>query len=118
MITCFLERALNNCLLLLEFSNLFVAVVQLDEEELQAKPKKGALSLFLRKKPGTLHPSNYSDAEHFFGFCLQVFCQDGPLQKVDRCFAPTGSTEKVSFRTETRTHCQFGNPRSQKPIDY
>ena len=29
-------------------------------------------------EPGTLRPSNHTNAEHFFGFYLQVFRQAGP----------------------------------------
>ena len=34
-------------------------------------------------EPGTLHLSNQTNAEHFFGFCLQHFRQAGPPQRVD-----------------------------------
>ena len=41
----------------------------------------------------------------FFGFCLQVFRQAGPPQRVD-FLAPMGSRRKVFSPT---THCQFEN---------
>ena len=34
-------------------------------------------------EPGTLRLPNYTDAEHFFGLCLQVFRQTMPPQRVD-----------------------------------
>ena len=36
------------------------------------------------------------DAEHFFGFCLQVFPPAGPPLRVD-CLALMGNTRQVSF---------------------
>ena len=50
----------------------------------------------------------------FFGFCLQLFCQAGPPQRV-KCLVSIENTRKVSF-PKTKSHCQFGNrTESQQP---
>ena len=47
-------------------------------------------------EPGTLRLSDHTNAEHFFWFCLQVFCQVGPPQRVD-CLASMGNKRRVYF---------------------
>ena len=60
--------------------------------------------LFARSyEPGTLHLSNLINAGHFFWFCLQVFRQAGPPQRVD-CLGPI------------RNRCKRPFPRIQRRI--
>ena len=47
-------------------------------------------------KPGTLRMSDHTNAEHFFGFCLQVFCHAEPPKRV-ACLATIGNKRKESF---------------------
>ena len=47
-------------------------------------------------EPGTLRLSDHTNAEHFFGFCLQVFCQAGPPQRVDY-LASRGNKRRLYF---------------------
>ena len=59
-------------------------------------------SLLCGLAPLIKNPSYAYDAEHFFGFYLQVFPLAGPLLRVD-CSAFTGNMRQVSFpRTQGR----------------
>ena len=59
-------------------------------------------SLLCGLAPLIKNPSYAYDAEHFFGFCLQVFPLAGPPLRVD-CLALMGNMRQVSFsRTQGR----------------
>ena len=53
-------------------------------------------SLLCGLAPLIKNPSYVYDAEHFFGFCLQLFPLAGPPLWVD-CLALTGNMRQVSF---------------------
>ena len=46
-------------------------------------------------EPSTLRPSNRTNTENFLGFCLQVFRQVGPPQRVD-CLAHKRCLDEIS----------------------
>ena len=60
-------------------------------------PKTNILLPLVRSyESGTLYLSHHTNAEHFVGFRLQVFCQAGPPQRVDRLTQEEISVECLS----------------------
>ena len=58
-------------------------------------------------EPGTLLLSNYTKAEQFFEFSLQVSRQAGPAQRVD-CLAPLENKRKVTLSRPQRRTVSLG----------
>ena len=69
-------------------------------------------------EPGTLHLSSHTNAQHLFGFLLQVFRQAGPSKRVD-FLALMGNKRLNVFSKDTMTHYQLGNrTRCQQPFGH
>ena len=69
-------------------------------------------SLLCGLAPLIKNPSYTYDAEHFFGFCLQVFPLAGPPLQVG-CLALMGSMRQVSF---SRTQRCIAITNSEKKV--